>query len=156
MIQWRPETFEIDYFRCANAIIGMRGLISQQTGIPLENFLLISPLSLRKSLQWGGVRDWAEKQPHSSYPSLQRLYDAGFHKLEQTFNDSVVDGSLLSVWDFTLAQEAKYFTNCAQSSESRTSAFCDMCNHRGMSQDYTLEVRRELKGEDGTFGEWPL
>lgn len=156
VIQWRPETFSIDYIQCANAIIEMRQLISNETGIPLQNFMLISPLSLRKSLQWGGVREWADKQPDSSYPSLQKLYDAGFHKLEQTFHESVIDGSLLSVWDFTLAQEARYFTNCARSSETKTSRFCDICNHRGYSQDYAIEVRREVHGNVGTHEEWPL
>ena len=155
-IQWRPEVIEdLDYMACAESLLRSRDIISQRDKIPKENFVLISPFSKRKELQWGGVAKLAEKHNKTSIKSLDLLLDSGFRKLEQTFGDDIADGTFLAVWDFILAMTATSFTTCAKDLCS-DEELCSACNHRGKSSVYALDMREWYEANRTATHEcWP-
>ena len=154
VIQWRPELKGLNYTDCAHAILETRDVVSSQRGIPKENFILISPLSHRKSMQWGGVATMAKKDP-TSYPSLQMLMDAGFHKLEEALPVNITDGSLLVVWDMITAMMAEDLSSCARCPKS----VCGKCNYQGAASLYTVMLQDAYiadKKEKTTNVCWPI
>ena len=156
-IQWRPEQMKAGYTECAQAILDARGIISQQDDIPMENFVLISPLSLVHSLQWGGVANEADANINTSYPSLQHLYNNGFKKLDQSFgstgSETIPDEVFLYIYDMILAQKAKSFTTCSGCSPRE---FCSKCNWQKEASKFAVYLRSEYTGGQGKTNTcWP-
>lgn len=154
-IQWRPETIEdLNYTACANALLQSRDHISQRDGIPKENFILLSPLSLVHELQWGGVAHLADRHNDTSYPSLQRLFDHGFHKMEQIPGVAIADGINLVVWDYIVAQTATTFSQCTKS--KNTCQLCSKCNYSGRAGGLVYGLRQKYTGGRGKSDQcWP-
>ncbi|CAB9525347.1 expressed unknown protein [Seminavis robusta] len=152
-IQWRPEIAGLDYIKCAESILWARDHISHRDNIPETNFILMSPLSNMKGLQWGGVKHMAEANQETSYPSLNMLLDAGFKKLEQTFGADLPDGGLLAIYDFILGQTATSFTTCSGCSAA---SYCSQCNYQGAASQFVLDIRGQYqKANEGTESCWP-
>ncbi|CAB9522287.1 expressed unknown protein [Seminavis robusta] len=153
--QWRPERMKEDYIPCAQAILNARDTISKQDNIPKDQFVLISPLSLVPSLQWGPLAKEADQSPNTSYPSLQLLLDAGFKKLEQsaTFTDAIPDEVYLVIYDFILAEKAQTFTTCSDCSGND---YCSRCNWQGRASKYAISLRQEATRGRGKINTcWP-
>ncbi|CAB9528186.1 expressed unknown protein [Seminavis robusta] len=155
-IQWRPEIDPMDYTKCAEAILWTRDLVSHRDNIPESNFVLISPLSNNKGLQWGGVKKMADRNSNTSYPALDMLLNAGIKKLEQSF-DQVYDGGLLAVWDFIMAETATVLSTCSGCKRGT----CTRCNYQGASAGYVLGLRktyqkRHPESKSATDQCWPV
>ena len=154
-IQWRPEwrhgNGRLNYTRCAEQLLQSRDYISERDGIPKENFILMSPLSTKKELQWRGVKKRADQNANASYPALQMLLDAGFLKLENAMDAPVKDGGLLAIWDFIVAQKASTFSTCSGCKRPG----CAACNYQGQSVKYVLGLRRDANPSGRTYRCWP-
>lgn len=159
-IQFRPETKALDYVECAKAIVQSRNIMAEENNIPKENFVLLSPLSTRKSLVWAGVQ--ATVNSHTAHNAVQEALDLlakeGLLRLETVH--SLEDGTLPAVWDMSMAAMATSYATCAKGKQCKRD-FCQKCNYRGKSAGFTLELRRgrqnrlELPRHNSTYWCWP-
>lgn len=149
-IQFRPETRYIPYIECAQAIIETRDVMAKEHGIPKGNFLLLSPLSARKSLMWDGVNATThDNGVEIADQALKMLTEAGILRLEQAH--TIDDGTLPAIWDMSLASMATAYSTCARGKKC-FSAMCRQCNYRGRSATFTLFLRRKRREQLGIFG----
>lgn len=141
-IQWRPEhTAGLNHVTCAQAIIEARDVLSEEAGIPKENFLLMSSLSENLALSWGGVAGDAAASKGRDKQALAMLKEAGFKRLEKMYNANLHDATFPPVWDLITAELATSHSTCS----GCNSHICKACNHQGSASKYFLEKRKKKR-----------
>ena len=145
VIQWRGELENMDYLKCAQAVLNAR----QAMNLPNTSFVLMSSLNTHKSLQWSGAKRMAEKKS-SAHEALSLLMNAGFYKLDSAIGTDVKDLVFLAVWDLIIAMKADSFATCSDCSRFH---FCTKCNYQGKFMRLAMSLRKSVGKE--SLSCWP-
>jgi hypothetical protein len=132
VIHWRAELPNINHNECATKILNTKQILgSNQT-------VLISSIHTNSFLQW-----FVPYRHTQAIQSLNRLLDAGVHKIDQVHQDHRISDTVeLAVWDQIIALKARRFATCTKG--CRKKAVCRPCNYLGNFAQLAIDLRQNI------------
>jgi hypothetical protein len=132
VIHWRAELPNINHNECATKIFHTKKVFgSNQT-------VLISSIHTHTFFQW-----FTPYRQAQAVQSLNRLFDADFHKVEQVYEGQLIpDIVVLAVWDQIMALKARHFATCTKGCHKNTG--CRSCNYLGNFAQLAIDLRQNV------------